>query len=396
MENDLEAGLSLADFWSAIKKRIWLVLGTAAACAIAAVLIFMFVLNPRMERYQMAFTLSYIGSENRKYPDGAPFYTQDFISLEHLARAKASDAGFAQIDLETILEKDDIEIEYRADQGRYVLSIKRSYFENSKQATEFLRAVAEVPAMIVKEKGSFDWQTIDEKVYESASFEDKLSLLSAQRDSLLGIYDGWIEALHENYMVGGKTLNVYRTETAVIFGDALREEMTLELKKYGYKSLEELPGRLVELQAEKNLNESKLENLTALLEHMLERQETATSAESVSEMIAELIVRNLEIDSEIEWLNEENTSAFGVRIDAEYNKLAAAGETLSGIAKELYQHETRMFFYTSSAETEGGMSLILVGGGAFVVVLLIAGAIATYKGFAEQKAANAKEPETRE
>lgn len=395
MENDLEEGFTLSELWAAVKKRIWLILMIAAAVAIAAILVLSFLINPRMERYKVKFTLSYIGSTNGKYPDGTPFYVRDFISPEYLERAKSSDASFAQIDLDKILQEDGIEVEYVAGQGCYVLSIKSSYFESEKQATKFLRAVAGVPAEIVKEKGSLGWQTIDEAVYENASFGDKLSLLSAQRDSLLWIYDGWINALNENYTVGGKTLKVHRTETAVIFGDSLKDTLWWELNKYGYKSLEELPRRLTELQVEKSLNESKLENLNALLERMLGQQEMATSAESVSGMIADLIVRNLEIDNEIEWLNESNIIAFGVRLDAEYKKLVAAGETLSGIAKELYENETRLFFYTSSAEVEGGFSLILVGVGTFVAAFLIAGAVVAQKGLANKRTAFSQEPESK-
>ena len=243
MENEL----TFAEIWRAAKKRLWLILLISIVFVVGAVVAFRYLVNPVSMDYRIDFTLSYPDSESQKYPDGTPFYFQDIISLSHLEEAKASDGRFSAINIQKMVEKDHISIQVETRKegsslqsaGRYTLTAQRSYFPNKTVATAFLRAVANVPVSHVKEKaGNMDY-LIDYTVFEGASFEDRIALLTAQKESLLDQYDEWIGLFRDSYPVAGKNLKNYRAETAVIFSEATQRGLILELSANGY-----VPGAL--------------------------------------------------------------------------------------------------------------------------------------------------------
>lgn len=380
-----QEGLTLGEVWFAVRKKIWIILIFSIILALGATAAFYYVVNPYSAVYRLDFTLSYPDRDSQKYPDGAPFYYQDMISLSSLEEAKASDKKFSAIDVQAMLEGDDIAITV-ADpdsepgrKGEYSLTAQSSYFPSRSVATAFLRAVAEIPVTRSKECAENMIYTLDEEIFESASFEDRLALLSNQRSRLLEQYQEWSELFRDSYAVEGKTLKNYRAETAVIFGEELQSELREELAGYGYVPLDKLPAKIAELKAERNINEAKIAALTEALQGMTVSLVIAGQGSGgLSETLAELIVRNQEIDAEIAALTEENIRTFEARIEAEYQKLQAAAIRLQAVATILFRQESRAVFSATNAVLEGDTSLVAVGLGGFLVSLILLSGIAVF------------------
>lgn len=391
-----ERGITFAEIGQVIKRR-WLpiLLATLLLTALLAAA-FLFVFNPHSADYVMTFTISYPGSETFKYPDGSPFYYRDVISAAALTEAKNSDGRFSKVNVDKMVEEDDILLEPLLEEqngvmietGKYTLSVSSSYFTNKATATAFLRAVGNVTVKKIHEKAASVNYLIDYEVFDTANYEDRLTLLAEQKNMLLEQYDEWIGYYREGYSVAGKTLRNHRAEVAVAFGTATQEELLSELKTCGYVSAAQIEARASKLREEKAANEAKLAALKQALGEIsaplartaLSSEEVRTSAEQMdlSETIAALIVRNVEIDGELEALTPERVSAFETRIQNEYNKLKEGAETIRAVSVALYDQETRVIFSTSRAEREGGTSLLLVGAGGLVLFFLASVAVACF------------------
>ena len=237
MERQYEEGLTAGELGRMIVKRLWIVILAAIAVAALLTAAFAFVINPLGRDYSMEFYLTYPGSDTLKYPDGSSFSYRELISPEALASVKASDERFGSIDTVAMVEKDDISItaEYAAVGGEYMLTgnytiaVAGKYFSSRDTAQAFIRGIARQAVENVMEKASAIDYSIDEGVFSEASFEDKLSLLEGERESILAAYDEWIEEYRASYSVGGKSLSAYRAEAAVSCGAgelrSLREEL---------------------------------------------------------------------------------------------------------------------------------------------------------------------------
>ena len=411
MENEMEErGLTLVEIWRMVRKRIWLILGVSVIAAAALVLAFVFLINPYSSYYRVDFTLTYPGIDNMKYPDGAPFYYQEMISVYSLERVKASDPRFASVDVVKMREEDDITVTVSdsSSQNRYTLSVQRSYFSERELATEFLKSLAGLPVEIAKERASNVDYLLDHGVFESAGFEDRIELLSDQKLSILTRYDEWIEIFSDSYTVNGKTLKNYRSEAYVVFGDSQRNQLQSELNTFGYVTRELLSMRIAELRVERAQNEEKIRELKSVLESYkmniaamrtssVQDGTQADSRATVSEAIAALIVRNVEIDAMISALTEENVAAFELRLEAEYEKLRSAATALRDVSAKLYEQESHTAFETTRAAQEGGTSSLLLGVGSFVVVFVLISAIVCAKEYsaryAEEKAGSERKSE---
>ena len=258
MERQYEEGLTAGELGRMIVKRLWIVILAAIAVAALLTAAFAFVINPLGRDYSMEFYLTYPGSDTLKYPDGSSFSYRELISPEALASVKASDERFGSIDTVAMVEKDDISItaEYAAVGGEYMLTgnytiaVAGKYFSSRDTAQAFIRGIARQAVENVMEKASAIDYSIDEGVFSEASFEDKLSLLEGERESILTAYDEWIEEYRASYSVGGKSLSAYRAEAAVSCGAGELRSLREELESCGYVSLEEMDVRLEELERE--------------------------------------------------------------------------------------------------------------------------------------------------
>ena len=369
-----EEGVTIGEVCRMTFKHIWAVLISSVLFAAALTLLFVFVVNPLDTQYSMSFYLTFPGSETLKYPDGSAFSYREFVSYDALARAKASDERFGSVDVDGMIREDDISVtaEFTAPDGiylqtgNYTIVVEGKYFSSRETAQAFIRAVAQTAVDSVKQKAESISYTIDEDVFSVASFEDKLALLREAGENILSVYDEWIDDYRAGYSVGGKALSTYRAEAAVACSSSTLDALEEELETRGYVPLDELDARISDLQREQRLNEEKIQTLREML------ASSSIPDNAVQEMIAELMVRNVEIENEMDSLTEENITAFEARIDTLYERVQSAAETVKAVSVALYEQESAVHFSTNRAVVSGGVSPVIVAVGGFIVAFLIA------------------------
>lgn len=371
-----ETGITFGEIFRALRRRLFVVLAATLVLAAALVLLAQFVYNPAKENYSLSFELYFPGGEGVRYPDGTPFYYHELISLESLTEVRDANEEFSGIDVAKMSERDEISVSPpEGEEGGYTLSVRASYFRSRAQATKFLSALASRPASIAVQKASESSYSLDEDAFTGADFEGKLDLLARQREELLAQYDAWTGYLSGNYTVSGKTLANHRAEVLVLFGEALQRALYEELETNGYVPLELRESKLNALRAERAENEQKIAALKQALGDVsagFPSQETATQPLDLSEELAALIIRNVQIDSQISALTEENIANFSSRIRSEYLKLQSAAASIRSVGVALYEKEARVTFETSRASVSGGIhpALAVIGGLILSLVLV--------------------------
>ena len=376
MERKYQEGVTVGELCRMIGRHLWAVILASVIFAAAFTLLFAFVINPLGREYSMQFYLTYPASDTLKYPDGSAFSYREFTSYEALAAAKASDERFGSIDIDKMVKEDDVSVTAEfvttadgyTQTGNYTIAVQGKYFSSRETAQAFIRALAQTAVDNVKEKAASIGYSIDADVFAEASFEDRLSLLSEERDSILAAYDEWIAEYRAGYSVGGKTLSAYRAEAAVACGESVIESLRNELETRGYVSLDEMEGRIAELKREQVLNEEKIE---ALRETIGSMSATVGSDSAIAEMIAELVVRNVQIESEIASLTEANITAFDARVNAQYERLQACAETVQAVSVALYEQETAVHFATYRAVISGDANLAVAAVAGLILGFII-------------------------
>lgn len=385
-----ESGLSFGEIFMAVRKKFkYVLLATVAFAALFCIAV-EFLYNPLACSYEISFVLSYPASDTQKYPDGTPFYYRDIITLDEMQKAIGEDGRFDGIDVKKMTENDDITItpEIRevgntlVETSRYMISVKSSYFGSRDLATAFLYAVARYPRRNVIRKAENINFMLDESTFTSADFEDRIDLLARQRESILAQYDEWIELYRESYSVSGITLVNYRSEAEIAFSSTLQNSLLNELETNGYVPLSELPSRLKVLNAEKAENELKIAALKAALSlgtpafaptaysnKEIDESDSVHSSVIVeqqpldlSEMLASLIARNVQIDSQLSVLTEANVTAFETRLKEVFDRMngeEGIAASVRAVGKGLYEEETRVTFDTSQVIRRGGIGLAL-------------------------------------
>ena len=396
MEKQYEEGVSIGELCRMIGKHIWKVLLASAACAVVLTLLFAFVVNPLSREYSMEFYLSYPGSDTLKYPDGSSFSYRELIAYEALSSARNSDESLSSVDIDKMVKEDDIGVtaefvtvnERYVQTGDYTITVQGKYFSSRETAQLFIRKLAETAVDSVIGKASGVAYTIDTEVFSQATFSEKLTLLAEQRESILSAYDEWIAEYRSGYQAGGKTLSQYRAEAAVACGESELATLQNELEMRGYVPLDEMEGRIAELKLEQVLNEEKI----AALRDTLDSMTTGIGSDSaIAEMIAELVVRNVQIESEIAALTEENISAFEGKVQKLYGAMQSAAETLRSVSVALCEQETNVHFITNRAAVSGEIGLAVIAVGGFLLGFLVAGIVVCRMGL--KRPADAAAPE---
>ena len=272
-----EGGISIREIIGIIGKKFWLVLLGSVLAALAAVLIFMFALNPAKQSMSMSFRVDYPLSADRKYPDGSMFDYNDMISKKVVEAAMSSEKykdEFASINVDKVMQDDAIMISARqtstAADAPYVYTIilKSNYFKGVK-TERFIKALTDafVSEVISAKAAGLDYK-LDKEVFEGASYKDQLSFLSEQKSTILNQYSDWISEYNEGYSVQGKSLSAHRTEVKTKLADkdknAIEDNLTMKGYEYfnGEVNETQIKDRIKLLYSELELDKAILKELT--------------------------------------------------------------------------------------------------------------------------------------
>lgn len=392
--NQEKEGITVGEICRMIGKKIWFVLGISVLVAGLAVIIVVFALNPKKTTYTMEFRLLFPASDTVKYADGAPFYYDEIISEKRVLAARDSDEAFASVDVESMIKNDDISIKQitvtsttgsgtEIKTNAYSVTVSGRYFKNAAQAEDFIAALAEVSADAIKENAENIDYTIEESVFHGSSLEERISLLTTQKELLASSYETWIGIYSSEYVVEGRTLQNYLSELNSVYGTSVQARLEdlfntngfAQLDIVGYDTLEEAVAvRTAELARERDLNTSIIEALKAQLKDL---PGTSGDYQSISEKIADYTVRNGEIDSFIGadgvdgTLTAANVQTFIETLDAQYERLQAAPLTASKVSASLYNQNTLVVFDTKSVVTSGDISVTVAAVGCFLAAFVV-------------------------
>lgn len=404
--------MTFGDICRVVRKRIWLTLGVAAGVAVIAVILFAFVLNPFFTYYRMDFELVYPTRASAQYPDGSPFYYHSIVSSEMLGKAQETDpARFSGVDVARMIRDDDVSVsaETREDSGVhtytgwYTVRIKGSYFANEQTAEDFIRAVAQVTVDDIRSRAAALDYAIEEDVFNSASFEERMELLRTLKETLLAQYDSWIELYQGNYAVkvdgAARTLANYRASVNALYGESMQASLMAQFETNGYNGLdlnahetveEAIAARKAQLEEERRLNDEIIQALREILQNTQSSVSALSAAsdaqpssaltyedisdllgqfvegigtddQTISEMLAQYVKRNAQIEYQLNTtLTARNVETFADNLNKHYETLTAAAQTLTEVTAAIYSQNSWVTFDLQNAESDGDTSLILV------------------------------------
>lgn len=415
-----ESGITFGELCRLIGKKIWLVLGIAAAVTVLAVVLFALVVNPMSTYYSMNFELVYPSASTRQYPDGTPFSYRNIISRTMLEAAKRMDERLTDTDVATMLSEDHIMVTAQTDGEdagatvTYTVTVKGSYFENAETAQLFIRCVADATVNDIKSRAASLSYGISEDTFNGNNFEARLGLLSDEYDTILAAYDTWISTYSGGYQVtvGGelRSLSDYRAQVNGLYADAVRTALTQECESGGYGLLygedeetvveEAVTARVEQLIQEYESNKSILAALSAGTNVITpyarssEGGSTGSSGSTREERIAYYTERNAVIANQLGnrvgaegegTLTVARAQAFATKLNGYFTALNAAADTLRDVTTAIYQQNTFAEFVSQNADSTGDTNIVLVAVAAFVLAFLVAAIIVCATEYSRQR-----------
>ena len=405
-EREAESGISLGDIWRAVKRRIWIVLAITVGLTLIVSLVFGLAINPRAVEYRLRFHIVF-PTGSARYPDGSPFSEREIISPEFLEEAKNSGEEFAGLDINRMIKDGAITLgaEKQEDGDTvYTLTVKAQQFGNPDSAEKFLRAAAQVPVNhIVANAQTLNYK-LDVEVFENASFEEKIGLLSELKRTLLAACDGWIDLYGATYPVADRTLGNYRSELYVVFGESTKKDLESESERNGYSGLDlsshdllkdAVDARRTVLAEEYKLNEKIIAELEKTAVSYAKFAAITTEEDlritfdpsgnmDVEEMKAHYKKRNAQIDYQIGVTAEgeqgvltvANVEKYVARLSEQFGELQTAAETVARVSSSIYAKNTDVGFLMRAAEKNGGINIAVVVVGSLVLSFLLAAIVA--------------------
>lgn len=428
-----ENGITFGEICHLIGKKIWWILGGAAAFAVVVAVLFALVFNPLTTYYSMSFELVYPTSAERQYPDGTPFSYRSIISRTMLEAAKKKDERLAGTDVVTMIDKDHISVSAQAEEDSdtviYTVNVKGSYFSDIETAQLFIRSVADATVDDIMRRAASVSYSISEETFTGNNFEARLDILSELYKTLLSAYESWITTYSAGYQVTvngvSRSLSDYRAEVYGLFVEGVCSSLATECENNGYGLLygdeDEIVARVSErveqLQQEYRLNQAILEALTDVSANTMASRMAKTSAAAsgstdssddgttsqpvlgVSEMIAYYSERNAVIANQLGaavdgvsspdgTLTAESAQQFARKLDDYFAKLNSAAETLKSVTTAIYRQNTFAEFVSQNADSTGDFSVILIAVAAFVIAFLVAAVAVSVGAYGKQRGAH--------
>lgn len=405
MENQ-QYMITAGDVFHVILKRIWIVVIITLACALALFCVVQFYYNSSRQSYVAKCYISFPGlkSENAQslYPDGTVFRIQDLVSYDVLNEIKQDAGGkFNSVDVLAMTGNGGITITQsdlsssQAESGAdlaVTLTVSAAYFSDSKQAQNFIAAVASYPVMHAQ-------QLVADAAYETYldnyqnsdvnTYAEKIDFLVLQHKYLLDMYDVIIAAKGAYYTVSYTddlgnivtgTLDLYRTRCDAVFNEKIQTSVQNELEAKAY--IYDFNYYQSEAQSRKETLQSKINNMSIQLgtynQLINDLKENSGSSELISSIVskASLLAEEQSL-YEVELKQIEDNLALSEEEVAQRNKTFDA--KLASYSDQL-QQQTQIFKkvctqYFAQESYFNMQSKMAVTGGVSPVVAVLGGLV---------------------
>lgn len=232
-KNDVEIietekeGISIGDIF----KRIWhakITLGVSfVAVLVAGVVAIHYGYTKPKETFSGSVVYRFTGAENGTYPDGSTFDYRSIASQSNLQSIKDSNESYANIDIETMVEKNAVSVSLAPlsgynDQGEQItyeqsnhilINCPASYFDSTAQGQNFLRDVLLSPSRKAAEKVDSIYYTASLDLANVAvTYQSQISYLIAQRDYIINSYSNLISVFGQGtpvqMQIAGSTTSI--------------------------------------------------------------------------------------------------------------------------------------------------------------------------------------------
>lgn len=396
-EYEEERGISLRDICKIIFNKKWWVIGVTLVVMVATVLLTTFWYNRNNREYSYSFQLTIYNKDISSYPDNSVFQYQELKNLTNLQTVKDGNADFANIDIESMYNKDDITITRTESSSTstqskytYAIAIKAKYFSNKEQGAKFIKSLAELP--VTNTKSLAESITYDDNLKlfdsETASYDDQITYLINQKTYILNQYESLISLVGSSYKTGleisigsyrdqikNSTLSTSLTEmqNAIKYGNYVRDEKTY---------IEQAENRIASYQAQIAYNTNKRNQLTkeyqtsidSTTDNLVVNEAYSTSLNKLNEEIATWTAEITRIQEILQYIDSENYTGkteeeitayyankdnFEKRLLTYRNELQSASDTLKTVSASVYTNESKIIYTVNSVTVSGGISTIL-------------------------------------
>lgn len=433
-------GISIGDIF----KRIWhakITLGvTFAAVLVLGVVGIHYLYTKPNQVYSGSVTYQFRGASEGLYPNGTTFDYRSLIESSTLQTVKNSNSEYANIDIQTIIDKNAIKVEQAISNGyndageedptvlpNYItLTCSASYFDSEAQAKSFLQDVLEAPNNLANSLYDAIFYNQNLELASTAlTYEDQYNYLINQRDLIYSNYSELISTFGESTFISANSTTTISQELAIIrqfFTQYNLANLQSEARLKGYvksdqpTEIDKLKNELNRLVHEYNLNQTKIANLQAQWKEMLGNAAGSVIISSPNDFITSihnLTATNTDLYDSIETiankLGAQLSGGNGVKLEVTYSNEPSSTyseatptykETLATITNQLTSYTdqlktTTTYLYTTYAEPiytlpsvfelSGGLNIILNGAISFVAAVILACLVAGIKGSIDMK-----------
>lgn len=433
-------GISIGDIF----KRIWhakITLGvTFAAVLVLGVVGIHYLYTKPNQVYSGSVTYQFRGASEGLYPNGTTFDYRSLIEPSALQAVKKSNSEYANIDIQTMIDKNAIKVEQAIrnaynDEGEEVptvlpnyitLTCSASYFDSEAQAKSFLQDVLEAPNTLANSLyDAIVYNQNLELASTALTYEDQYSYLISQRDLIYSNYSELISTFGESAFISADSTTTISQELTIIrqfFTQYNLANLQSEARLKGYvksdqpTEIDKLKNELNRLVHEYNLNQTKIANLQTQWKEMLANAAGSVIISSPNDFITSihnLTATNTDLYDSIETiankLGAQLSGGNGVKLEVTYSNEPSSTyseatptykETLATITNQLTSYTNQLkttttYLYTTYAEPiytlpsvfelSGGLNIILNGAISFVAAVILACLVAGIKGSIDMK-----------
>ena len=378
----------------------------ALVTTISAAIGIHFGFNTIRGSYSSTFSYSSPDLVANQYADGSGFYYRNLISYSNLKAIKDSNPDYKSIDIDKILDNNGINITEDTDEKTYTVSISYRFLKDQNLAKNFIKDITESAlkrdADIVN-NGNYDNAL---KLFDTAgSFEDQLQYLNSEAQYLLSQYKVLIEGptattkttSSSSSSSSSSNNNTTTQEERIKLPSAVIAQATANSQQisllipdsfvgnmksiikskglamdYSTEATAKLEEKEAALAAEKSSNDNYLDELAATLNKIGENK---AAYAAFSETFEKYIVRNAEIQNELDTITEQkkNEGKDPSEVDGHtdfVNDLADYRASLSS-AVDSYKDVLRFAYINNAAVDYENSSIVSLKGTINIYINLV-------------------------
>lgn len=336
--------------------------------------------------YSTTFQYNSASLSQEKYADGSEFAYKNIIAKDKLLAYQATDPEkYGSININEIYKENKISISRNIDELTkeitYSINVAGKYFSSKDQARDFICLITEGALNEDKlkvENGAFDSSL---KLFDKAeTFEQQIDNLLSESTFIVSKYATVLKETNKasvESMINANTVNVNS-----IFNKDIASSYKYQITTYGFvkdynvSEAKQYPITKIALQTEKSQNTA---TISAINDEIAALSSQAAIA-SLGDTVTKLIVRNVEIDTEISTLDkkinkehyqDDPYNQFVADLSSKRGQLEKAVSDLKDTLNEAYiKDATVSYNHTDVVTKTGNINTVLC-----VVISLLAGIV---------------------